>query len=274
MTDTMYLAVLLAAMLVTGACSGFLAGLLGVGGGIVVVPILFTVFDVFGVDPAVRMQVAVGTSLATIIPTSISSARSHWRKGSVDRRLLARLAPTVLAGVFLGTWLGSFVSGHVMMLVFAIAAILVGINLALGKYALVLGDKLPGTVGISAIGGLIGAVSSMMGIGGGTLTVPILSLFRFPILNAVGTASALGLIISIPGTLGYTLAGIGNPHLPPFQIGFVNWVGFLIIAPVSIFFAPWGAKTAYNISKTTLSRAFACFLFVTASKMLWSLFGH
>jgi len=270
--ETSYVVILVAAMLATGAISGFLAGLLGVGGGIVVVPILFTVFDAFGVDPSVRMQIAVGTSLATIIPTSISSARSHLRKGSVDRELLLKLTPTVLLGVFFGTWLGSFVSGHVMMLVFAAAAVLVAVNLSLGKYALVLGEHLPGVPGLSVIGALVGSVSAMMGIGGGTLTVPILSLFRFPLLKAVGTSSALGLIISIPGAIGYMAAGGGHAHLPPFQIGFVNWVGFLIIAPISILFAPLGARTAYRISKTTLSRAFAGFLFLTAGKMLWTLF--
>jgi len=262
---------LVGALLATGALSGFLAGLLGVGGGIVVVPILFSVFDALGVDPSVRMQVAAATSLATIIPTSISSARSHWRKGSVDRALLIRIMPTVLIGVVLGTWLGSFVSGRLMMAIFAIAALLVGANLALGRYALVLGSRLPGQLGVSAIGGLVGTVSAMMGIGGGTLTVPILSLFRYPMLQAVGTASALGLIISIPGALGFMIAGWGHANLPPFQIGFVNWVGVLAIAPVSIFLAPLGTRTAYAVSKQTLSWAFACFLLITASKMIWTL---
>jgi uncharacterized membrane protein YfcA len=271
MTDHTQLALLAFSLAATGAFSGFLAGLLGVGGGIVIVPVLFHVFDAFGVDPSVRMQIAVGTSLATIIPTSISSARSHWRKGAVDQKLLKFLAPTVFLGVVVGTLLASVVPGQVLTAVFATVALLVAINLGLGQGALVLGDKLPGRVGIAAMGGIIGTLSAMMGIGGGTLTVPMLSLYRYPIHNAVGTASALGLIISIPGAIGFALTGFHHPNLPPFEIGYVNWVGFLLIVPTSIFTAPWGARTAHAISRTALSRAFAFFLAITSIKLFWSL---
>jgi hypothetical protein len=173
MTDSSALILLVAALLATGAFSGFLAGLLGVGGGIVIVPVLFHVFDLFGVDPSIRMQVAVATSLSTIIPTAIVSARSHWRKGAVDRNLLRLLAPTVFVGVIIGTALAGIVSSHVLTAVFATVALVVSINMAMGPGTIVLGKQLPGPAGVGAIGTGIGMLSAMMGIGGGTLTVQL-----------------------------------------------------------------------------------------------------
>lgn len=271
MADQTTVVLYVLALLATGAFSGFLAGLLGVGGGIVVVPVLLIVFDAFNVDPSIRNQVAVGTSLATIIPTSIVSARSHWRKGSMDQSLLRSLAPMTFVGVIVGTLLASIVSGNVLTAVFATVALLVSIKMAMGPNAFVIGKRLPGRIGVGAIGTTIGTVSAMMGIGGGTLTVPVLSLFSYPIHTAVGTAAALGLVISIPGAIGFALTGHGQEMLPPFSIGYVNWVGFLTIVPTSIFTAPWGAKVAHAISRVWLSRAFAFFLIVTSIKMFASL---
>lgn len=267
MTDQTTIALYVLSLLATGAFSGFLAGLLGVGGGIVVVPVLFHVFDAFNVDPSIRMQVAVGTSLATIIPTSIVSARSHWRKGSMDKSLLRSLAPMTFVGVIIGTLLASIVSGKALTAVFATVALIVSIKMAMGPNAFVIGKQLPGRAGVGIIGTIIGTVSAMMGIGGGTLTVPMLSLFSYPIHTAVGTAAALGLVISIPGAIGFALTGHGQALLPPFSIGYVNWVGFLTIVPTSIFTAPWGAKAAHAISRAWLSRAFAFFLLITSLKL-------
>lgn len=144
-------------------------------------------------------------------------------------------------------------------------------DLALGRDGLVLGKELPGRFGLASIGAVIGTISAMMGIGGGTLTVPTLSLFRYPIHNAVGTAAALGLIIAIPGGIGFALTGLHRPNLPPFEIGYVNWVGFLLIVPTSILLAPLGARTAHAISREWLARAFAFFLAITSAKLFWSL---
>jgi uncharacterized membrane protein YfcA len=262
-----YLITLVLALVATGAFSGFLAGLLGVGGGIVIVPVLFQVFDLFGVDQSIRMQVAVATSLATIIPTSIVSARSHWKKQSVDQALLRRLAPTTFIGVIAGTLLASSVSGHILTAVFATVALIVAVKMALGPEALVIGKTLPGTAGVGFMGAVIGTVSAMMGIGGGTLTVPLLSLFSYPIHRAVGTAAALGLIISVPGAIGFAVAGYGHSQLPPFSLGYVNWAGFLAIVPTSILAAPYGARLAHAISRVWLSRAFAFFLTITSIKL-------
>ncbi|MGE5540613.1 MAG: sulfite exporter TauE/SafE family protein [Gemmatimonas sp.] len=269
--DSTSIAVLALALVGTGAFSGFLAGLLGVGGGIVIVPTLFLVFDAFNVDPSIRMQVAVGTSLATIIPTSIMSARSHERKGAIDHALLRTMAPPVFVGVVIGTVLAGIVSGHVLTAVFATVALIVALNMGIGAGAFAIAHKLPGKAGIGALGAVIGAVSAMMGIGGGTLTVPTLSLFSYPIHRAVGTASLLGLIISVPGAIGFMITGWGQPLLPPFCIGYVNWVGFLLIVPTSMLTAPLGAKTAHAISRQALSRAFALFLAITSVKLFLSL---
>jgi uncharacterized membrane protein YfcA len=226
----------------------------------------------FGVDSSVQMQVAVGTSLATIVPTSIVSARSHWRKGGVDRGLLRRLAPMTFVGVVLGTLLASRVSGQSLTLVFALVALLVAFKMVIGADSLVIRDGLPKWPGTGAIGTIIGAFSAMMGIGGGTLTVPVLSLFRYPIHSAVGTAAALGVVISLPGAIGFAIIGSGNPLLPPFSLGYVNLVGFAAIVPSAILAAPWGAKTAHIISREWLSRAFACFLLITSIKLFTGLY--
>lgn len=263
---------LLIGLVITGCCGGFLAGLLGVGGGIVVVPVLFHVLQIVGVDEAVRMQVAVGTSLATIIPTSIVSARSHLRRGSVDKALLRRLAPLTFIGVMAGTLVASWVSGQVLTAVFAVVALLVAVKMAMGANAFILGNGLPGRFGTGVIGAIVGGVSAMMGIGGGTLTVPVLSMFRFPIHAAVGTAAALGLIISLVGATGFAIAGYGKPALPPYSLGYINWVGFLAIVPTSMLVAPLGSRVAHAISREWLSRAFALFLFLTAIKLVLSIF--
>jgi uncharacterized membrane protein YfcA len=267
MDDHAELVTLVLALLATGAFSGFLAGLLGVGGGIVIVPVLFHVLALFGVDPAIRMQVAVGTSLATIIPTSIVSARSHWRRGSVDRVLLQRMAPMTFAGVIAGTALASWVSGQVLIAVFASVALLVALKMALGPATFSIGDGLPGRFGTGTLGSLIGCISAMMGIGGGTLTVPLLSLFRYPIHSAIGTAAALGLIIALPGAIGFAITGYKDPLLPPFSLGYVNVAGFLTIVPTSMLAAPWGARVAHATSRAWLSRAFAFLLLITSVKL-------
>jgi uncharacterized membrane protein YfcA len=271
MFDHAELAALVLGLIVTGCSGGFLAGLLGVGGGIVVVPILFHVLEMFGIDQAVRMQVAVGTSLATIIPTSIVSTWSHWRRESVDRRLVQNLAPTTFVGVVIGTLFASWVSGQVLTGVFAGVALLVAVRMATGPDSFMIRSQLPGRFGTGLIGAVIGSVSAMMGIGGGTLTVPLLSSFRYPIHSAVGTAAALGLVISFVGAIGFVIIGYDDPLLPPFSVGYVNVAGVLAIVPASMLAAPLGVRVAHAISREWLSRAFAFFLVLTSIKLFVSL---
>lgn len=261
------------AMALTGLVGGVVAGLLGVGGGIVVVPVLDAALQILNVDPAVRLHVAVATSLATIIPTSISSARAHHKKGAVDFDLAKRWAAAIFVGAVIGTILASRVETKVLSAVFAVTAILVGIKMLLPTQALMLNRPVPtGPISLP-IPALIGGVSTMMGIGGGTLTVPILNMYDYPIHRAVGTASFFGLIISIPGTIGFIVGGWEAQNLPPGSLGFVNLIGFALIAPTSWLAAPWGARLAHNMSRRALSIAFGVFLLCVGTRMALRVLG-
>jgi uncharacterized membrane protein YfcA len=259
--DYGWLAALSLALLGTGVIAGLLAGLLGVGGGIVIVPVLFQMFSFLDIDPSVRMHLAVGTSLATIIPTSIVSARAHHRRGAVDIDLLKSWGPAVLIGVLIGTAIGGYVKGQVLTGVFAVVALAVAANMAFRPEGSTVSDHLPGGVWKHAIGVVIGVFSAMMGIGGGTLSVPILGAFSYPIRRAVGTAAAIGLIIGVPGAAGFVFAGLG----------YVNLIGFALIVPTTMVAAPFGAKIAHTINPGVLRKAFALFLFLTSLRMIYGL---
>lgn len=269
--DPLWLAALAAAMAMTGLVSGTLAGLLGVGGGIVIVPVLFNVLPFFGIPEAVQMKLAVGTSLATIIPTSIQSARKHFAKGTMDVALLRSLAPSIALGVALGTVLAIWLKGDALTAVFATIAVLVAVNMATTGAEWRLRESFPSGAPRHGIGGFIGTVSAMMGIGGGTVGVPILSAFGAPMRAAVATASAFGIIIAVPATVGFAWAGWGNPLLPPLSLGYVNLLGVALIVPTSMLAAPWGVKLAHSIPPLLLKRLFALFLAVTSVRMIWSL---
>lgn len=255
-------------MIVTGAIGGVLAGLLGVGGGIVIVPVLELVLAALGVDASVRMHVTVATSLATIIPTSISSSRAHHAKDAVDLEQLRRWGAAIFLGAIAGVLLASQVSGNVLAMVFGIVALIVAVKMLLPLEGKHIAQQLPGGPAGQLMPLMIGAVSSLMGIGGGTLSVPTMTLFNFPIHRAVGTASLFGLLISVPATIGFVVAGWGHKGLPPGSLGYVNLIGFAIIAPVSYYAAPWGARLAHALSKRQLSVMFGVFLSIVAVRML------
>ncbi|OJX75888.1 sulfite exporter TauE/SafE family protein [Magnetospirillum sp. 64-120] len=269
--DLSNLAVLAAILLAAGAAGGLAAGLLGVGGGIVIVPVLFHLFTTMGLDEAVRMHVAVGTSLATIIATSVSSTRSHWRKGAVDMDLLKQWGPFILVGVIMGTSIAGYVRGPALTGVFAVVASFVALHMAFGKKDWHIAESLPKNPLKALIGMVIGGFSAMMGIGGGTLSVPILTLFRFPIHRAVGTAAAIGFIIAIPGAIGFVLTGWNVDGRPPFSLGYINLLGVALILPTSMVMAPIGAKLAHSLNTQGLRRAFAGFLALTAARMFYSI---
>lgn len=273
MTDPTTLIALAVAMLGVGAISGTIAGLLGVGGGIVIVPVLFHVLTGFGIDGTVRMHLAVGTSLATIIPTSIVSGLSHHKRGGVDPDLLRSWGPWVFIGALVGTALAGWAKGQVLTAVFATVALLVAVRMAFSAESVRVADHLPSGVPKAGLAGLVGAFSAMMGIGGGTLSVPVLSAFGYPIRRAVGTAAAIGLIISVPGTIGFVIAGWTVPGLPPYSVGYVNLVAFALIAPTTMLMAPWGAYLAHTMKTGWLRLAFAGFLALTSLRMylgLWN----
>jgi uncharacterized membrane protein YfcA len=256
-------------LVIAGAVSGLTAGMLGVGGGIVVVPVLYHVLGLIGIDPGVRMHIAVGTSLATIIPTAFSSVQAHNKKGAVDWVLLRRWTVPMLIGVVAGSILAGIARGQVLSIVFVCVALPVALHLAFNSEERRIADRLPqGAAGLT-LPAVIGGLSTMMGIGGGTIGVPVMTLFGVPIHRAVATASAFGVIISIPGTIGAVIGGWQAPNLPPYSLGYVNLMGFLMIAPVSFFAAPFGARIAHDMDRVKLRRVFALFIAVTAARMLY-----
>jgi len=269
--DPQFLALFAGGILLTGVIAGILAGLLGVGGGIVIVPVLFNIFLFLGIDEAVRMHLAVGTSLATIIPTSVMSARAHYRRGGIDVDLLKSWGPAIFVGVLAGTVLGGNVRGEVLTAVFAVIALLVAANMAFREEGMIVAETLPKGPARVGMGLGVGVFSVMMGIGGGTLTVPLLTAFNYPIRRAVGTASAIGFIIGVPGAIGFVVAGMGAANLPPLSLGYANLIGFALIVPATMMMAPIGARIAHTIKPRTLRLAFAFFLLVTSVRMFWSL---
>jgi uncharacterized membrane protein YfcA len=267
------LAVRLAAFcLATGAVAGLLAGMLGVGGGIVVVPALYFVLGQMGVDEAVRMQVAVGTSLATIIPVSVLSAKAHRARGSVDEALLKVWVAPALVGAILGTAFATMVKGAVLAAVFGAIAMVVALQMMAKPGGFAIRERLPGNLGSRTMAFLIGGFSAVMGIGGGTLAVPVLSLFSYPIRLAVGTAATLGLFIAVPATVGMLAGGLlsGAP-VPPLSIGYVNLVAFATVLPAQLVCVKFGAKIAHTISQPALRRVFGGVLAVVGARMLMSL---
>jgi len=265
------LLILALSLLVAGLSAGLIAGLLGVGGGIVIVPVLFHLFTLLGIDPAVTMHLAVGTSLASIIPTSISAVRSHLLRDAVDVPLLRRWAPAVVVGVLCGAGAAGAVQGAVLTGVFGTVALLVALYMTFVPDTVRLRDSLPALAVQAVIAAVIGAFSSMMGIGGGTLTVPSLVLCNYPIRRAVATSSAIGMIIAVPGAIGFMVAGAGMPGLPPLSVGYVSLLGLVLIVPTAMITAPVGARLAHSVNPRLLRRAFAVFLALTSAHMLYGL---
>ena len=255
------------AMLLTGCVAGVLAGLFGIGGGIVIVPVLEAALGFAGVDPAIRMHIAVATSLATIVPTSISSARAHHTRGAVDVVLVRRWAVFVLVGAVAGAWLASQLHSRTLALVFATLALLVALKMLLLPGTRSVAAAIPRGPLVGVIPTTIGGASSMMGIGGGTFSVMALTLFGMPIHRAVGTASLFGLVISVPGTLAYVANGWADVRLPPWSLGYVSLLGFLLIAPATWLTAPLGARIAHAFAPRTLSLAFGIFLAIVATRL-------
>lgn len=258
----------LAAVGFAGILGGLIAGLLGVGGGIVIVPVLYNVFTAVHVPEGMRMKIAVATSLVTIVATSMSSMGSHWRRGAVDIGLLKLWWLPILIGVVCGTIIGGYADGRVLSLVFACVALIVAIRMMTSGNGEARYDGFPNRGAEWITGGSVGMLSAMMGIGGGTLSVPILSTFGYDIRKAVGTASAVGLIIAVPATLGYVATGWNVSNLPPFSLGYVNWAGALALVPLTMATAPLGARIAHTISRRTLQICFAFFLAVSSLRML------
>ena len=259
---------LIAILAASGVLAGFVAGMLGVGGGIVTVPVLEYSLRFADVPEEYRMHIAVATSLAAIIPTSISSARTHHSKGAVDWQLAKSWGVPIVVGAILGGLLASHAPLAVLAAVFGSVALLIALKMLLPLDHLRVAQEVPRGVGGVPVSTFIGGVSAMMGIGGGTLTVPTLSLCGYPIHRAVGTAAFFGIFISIPGTITYLFA---QPpvNLPWATVGYVSLIGLALIAPGSMLTATLGARVAHTLSRRRLSQAFGVFLLIVGARMLY-----
>lgn len=262
---------LVLALCAGGALAGFLAGLLGVGGGAILVPVLYELFSALGVDESIRMHMVLGTSMAVIVPTALRSFSGHRARGAVDMTVWRRLAPWVAGGVVLGVITAKYASTAALKWVWVVAGSAIALKMAFGREDWRLGNHIPESQGLELTALLIGLLSALMSIGGGMFIVALLTLFNMPILNAVATSSGFGPIISIPGALGYMWAGWGVPLRPPFSIGFVNVLAAALIFPASMVAVPFGVRVAHAIPKRKLEIAFALFLACVVARFLWSM---
>ncbi|MDH5722803.1 MAG: sulfite exporter TauE/SafE family protein [Alphaproteobacteria bacterium] len=266
--DILVLVLMLAAL---GAVAGVLAGLLGVGGGIVLVPGLYLVFTslpvYMSINPDYLMHVCVGTSLSTIVFTGCSSVLAHRRYGAVDSEIIKLLGLGILIGVALATIIADKIDSLTLEVFFACALILFASAMIINPARYKWKKKLPGKPFQVVAGSIIGFVSTLIGIGGATMSVPFLSVHGVEMRKAVGTASALGLVISIPASLGFIFIGQDAQNLPPFSFGYVNLLAWLCIVPVSVGFAPLGARLAHSVDKDKLRLFFAAFIILVALNM-------
>ena len=269
LNEMLYLAL---AIVVGGVITGLLAGLFGIGGGAVIVPVLYEVFRAIGVPEDVRMQLCVGTSIAIILPTTIRSFLTHRAKGLVIPRVIRLWAIPAVLGVACGATIAAFAPPAVFKIAFVLIASFIA-----GKFLFVgdrwnLGADLPGALPMTCYGFGIGLAGSLMGVSGGSLSNIVLTLYGKPIHNAVATSAGLGVPITIAGTIGFILAGL--PHqatLPPFSLGFVSLIGLALMAPVSSLVAPYGARLAHRLSRRTLEITFGIYLMLISLRFLVSL---
>jgi len=259
------------AYLLLGLLIGFFAGLLGLGGGVVLVPLLVFLFDLqhFPTDRLVHL--ALGTSLASIVFTNLSSVRAHHVRGSVRWEIVRDVAPSVVVGTLLGTFFADRLSSRYLAIIFTLFVSYASLQLWLDRNPKPT-RQLPGKWGLALGGVILGAVSSLVGVAGGVITIPLLMRCNVPIRNCIGTAAAIGLPICIGGAAGYIVTGFNKTHLPPLTLGYVYLPALLGLVVGSFMTVPYGAHIAHRISAGGLKRIFAIVLLLLAAKMAWSLF--
>jgi len=256
---------LLAVLAVSATVAGFMAGLLGVGGGIIIVPALYYAFTVLDFDLATRMHSSIGTSLAIIIPTSIISTKTHMQHKSIDFKLIKSFGIFILIGVILGTFLAINLKTPALVLFFSVFALIVGLFFIflrekLGEKPRNISDKTKSFMGL-----IIGFISVPLGIGGGSITVPFLKMFGYNIRTAVGTAAAIGILIAVSGATTLGISGTYYENVTtPLSVGYINLLGFAVFVPVTMFMARLGAKAVYKIDKKILSKIFGTFLIIVS----------
>lgn len=268
-SDLLYL---VPALLIAGFVVGVLAGTFGVGGGAIIVPILYECFRVVGVPEEVRMPLCVGTSLAVIVPTSIRSFRAHRSRGAVDDDVLRLWAVPLLVGVAVGALAARHADPWVFKVVFVCVSATLATKLLFGRESWQLGPELPGRVGMTIYGLVLGVLSALMGIGGGGLSTMVLTLYGRPIHRAIATSAGVGVIVAVPGTLGYIYAGWPDMALlPPLSLGYVSLLGFALLIPTTMLAAPLGVRIAHAASKRQLEVAFGLFLSTVCLRFVMSL---
>lgn len=255
-------------LLIAGAVAGTLAGLFGIGGGLIVVPALVLVFTSQGVANAVLMHLAIGTSLATIVTTASSSVRAHHKRGAINWTAFRRITPGILLGAVCGALIADLLDSNTLRIIFACFLVAVATQMIINRQPAA-HRQLPGTMGMSLAGTVIGTISSMMGVGGGTMSVPFLSWCNIAMRNAVATSAAIGLPIAISGAISFAVTGWGEANLPPYSLGYINLPAYLGIVITGVIFAPLGAMLAHRLNPVILKRAFAVFLYIVATRLLF-----
>ncbi|MBO6902797.1 MAG: sulfite exporter TauE/SafE family protein [Rhizobiaceae bacterium] len=266
------LAVFALALAGAGVLSGLLAGILGIGGGAVLVPVFYQVFGLLGVDEAVRMHSSVGSSLAIIVPTSLRSFSGHYARGAVDMKLLRSYVFAVPTGVLLASLTAAYISSAGLRIIFAVVVLIIGLRMLFDREHWRLGTQVPGNPVRSIVGMLTGFLSTLMGIGGGVMNNTFMSLYGRPIHESVATSSGVGVLIAIPGTIGYIWAGWSNPQLPVASTGFINWIAVALVIPITIAVAPYGVRIAHALKKRQLELAFGVFCMIVSARFFASLF--
>ena len=254
-----------------GGFAGVLAGLLGVGGGLVIVPILTFIFTANGMPVEYILHLALGTSLASIMFTSVSSLRAHHQRGAVDWSVVRRITPGIMAGTFFGSWVAAQLSTFFLKAFFVVFLLYVAVQMLLDIRPHP-HRQLPGVWAMSGVGGAIGGISSLVGIGGGSMSVPFLIWCNVAMRTAIGTSAAIGFPIALSGGAGYVVNGLSSGPLPPYSFGFVYLPALLGVSAASVLTAPLGAKLAHNLPVSGLKKIFALLLIVMGTKMALSLF--
>lgn len=263
------LVLLALALAASGFVMGFLAGLFGIGGGAILVPALYEAFRTIGIEQSVLMHLCLGTSLAVMVPTTITSFRSHREKGLVDEAFLKRIAPWIVAGVILGALIARVAPSRTLQWIWALCGGALALKMALSRDEWVVAKEVPRSYLTEAVAFGIGLASTLMSIGGASIMVAFLTLFGRPLLPSVSTSSGLGPLIAVPGTLGFIWAGWGMPGLPPLSLGYVSLIGAALIIPVSVYAAPIGVRIGHGLPKRKLEVAFAAFLGLMSLRFFW-----
>ncbi|WGD30552.1 sulfite exporter TauE/SafE family protein [Ancylobacter sp. WKF20] len=262
------------ALLVAGFATGILAGLFGIGGGAIIVPVLYEVFGAVGVSDSERMHLSVGTALAIIVPTALRSYFAHRARTKIDNSVLKIWAAPLVVGVIAGTALAAVSNDVVLKIAFVAFAVLMSGKLLFGRESWVIADRLPGRLAMSAYAFGIGLASPLIGISGGGIATVVLTLYRVPIHTAIATSAGLGALIAVPGTIGYVISGIPHlPNLPPLSIGYVSLPGLVLVGGVATLAAPLGARLAHAFTKRQLEVGFGLYLLLVGLRFVIALAG-